>query len=135
MHPEILYAYFIGIASISFGLLALISPSTAANLFGVELHTSYASASSSPQSSPYTGPPSAFVAGKGARDITIGLCYLAFGYQAESRSVRVVTLAHAVTAAIDVLVAWRHSCKSKDKRTWMYGVGTAGLVIALTVAL
>lgn len=133
MHPQILYACFMGITSISFGLLALISPSTAADLFGVELHTSYASASS-PQSSLYSGP-SAIFAGKGARDITIGLCYLAFGFQAEFRSVRVVTLAHAVTAAIDALIAWRHSGESKEKKTWMYGLGTAGLVIALTVAL
>jgi len=135
MHVDILYAYFMGIASISFGLLALISPSTAAYLFGVGLHTSNASTSSSPQSSLYTGAPSAFVAGKGARDITIGLCYLAFGYHADFRSIRVVTLAHAVAAAIDVLVAWRHSSESKEKKTWMYGIGTAGSVIALTLAL
>jgi hypothetical protein len=135
MHPEILFAYLMGIACISFGLLALISPSTAAELFGVELHRSSVSDSASTPSSPHSESSSAVIAGRGARDITIGLCYLTFGFLAEFRAIRVVTLAHMIAAVVDVFVTWRYSVQSKEKKTWIYGVGTAGLVVALTVAL
>jgi uncharacterized membrane protein HdeD (DUF308 family) len=126
-------AYFMGIASISLGLLALISPSIAADLFGVRLASTPAPPSSSSPSSPHTTPSSAFLAAKGARDITLGLCYLALGYEAEFRIVRILMLAHTVTGAIDGLVVWRQRGESKEKKAWTYGIGTAGLMLALTV--
>ncbi|KIM99184.1 hypothetical protein OIDMADRAFT_19995 [Oidiodendron maius Zn] len=128
MNPGVYGAYFMGISSIFLGLLALISPSTAADLFGVRLPSS----SSSP-SSPHSTSATAFLAAKGARDITLGICYLALGYEQELRIVRIMMLAHMVTGVIDALVVWAQRGESKEKRVWTYGIGTAGLLVALMV--
>lgn len=42
-------------------------------------------------------------------------------------------LAHTVTGVIDGLVVWRQRGESKEKKAWTYGIGTAGLMLALMV--
>jgi uncharacterized membrane protein HdeD (DUF308 family) len=118
-------AYLMGTASIILGLFAIFSPTTGANLFGISL----------PPSPPQTSPASAFLAAKGARDITIGILYLVFGYEAEFRMVRILMLAHIVTGAVDAVVAWNNGGEKGEKRQWTFGIGTVGLVVALAVGL
>jgi hypothetical protein len=114
--------YFMGVASLSIGLLALISPFKAAEVFGVALI--------SPSSSSSTSPPStlAFLAAKGGRDISLGICYFALGYQREFSAVRVLMMAHAVTGVVDAVAVYRYGLETK---AWGHGIGTAGLVLFL----
>lgn len=115
-------AYFMGMASLSVGLLALISPFKAAEVFGVAI--------ASPSTPSSTPPPStlAFLAAKGARDITLGICYFALGYRRELGALRVLMMAHAVTGAVDAVAVYRYGL---EKKAWGHGIGTAGLVVFL----
>lgn len=58
-----------------------------------------------------------------------------FGYEEESRFVRMLTLAHAFTAAVDAVVALNHRGKNKENNLWSYGMGTAGLLLAFAFGL
>jgi uncharacterized membrane protein HdeD (DUF308 family) len=124
-------AYLMGSASILHGLLAIFLPSFAANLFGISLPVSSSS------SSLHNSQVSAFLAAKGGRDITIGILYLVFGYEAEFRMMRILMLAHMVTGAVDAVVAWNSGAEKGEgeKRQWSFGLGTIGLVVALAVGL
>jgi hypothetical protein len=70
----------------------------------------------------------AFLAAKGARDITLGICYFALGYQREFSAVRVLMMAHAVTGIVDAMAVHRYGL---EKKAWGHGIGTAGLVVFL----
>ena len=129
MRLDSLGAYLIGSASIFMGLLAIFAPPKAANLFGIALPPP------APGSSSKTSTSSAFLAAKGARDITLGVLYLVFGYEEESRFVGMLTLAYAFTAAVDAVVAWNHCGENKENKPWSYGMGTAGLLLALAFGL
>jgi uncharacterized membrane protein HdeD (DUF308 family) len=122
-------AYLVGSASIVLGLLAIFLPSFAANLFGISLPAS--PSSSSLQNSQLL----AFLAAKGARDITIGILYLVFGYEAEFRMMRILMLEHMITGVVDAVVAWNSDAGKgeEEKRQWSFGLGTVGLVVALAV--
>jgi Domain of unknown function (DUF4267) len=129
MRIDYLGAYLMGSASIFIGLLSMFAPSKAANLFGIALPPP------APESSSKTSTSSAFLAAKGARDIALGVLYLVFGYEEESRFVGMLTLAYALTAAVDAVVAWNHREQNKENKPWSYGIGTAGLLLALTFGL
>jgi hypothetical protein len=115
-------AYFMGFASLSVGLLALITPSTAADVFGVSL------ASQSPSPSTSQSAALAFLVAKGARDITLGISYFALGYRKQFGAVRVLMMAHAMTGAVDALVVGMYGVRRK---AWGHAVGTAALVVFL----
>jgi hypothetical protein len=118
-----------GSASIFIGLLSISAPSKAANFFGIALP------SPTPEPASKTSPSSAFLAAKGARDIALGFLYLVFGYEEESRFIGMLTLAYAFTAAVDAVVAWNHRGDNKENKSWGYGMGTAGLLLALAFGL
>lgn len=46
-----------------------------------------------------------------------------------------LTLAYAFTAAVDAVVAWNHRGENKEHKPWSYGMGTAGLLLALAFGL
>jgi hypothetical protein len=46
-----------------------------------------------------------------------------------------LTLAYAFTAAVDAVVAWNHRGDNKENKSWGYGMGTAGLLLALAFGL
>ena len=125
-------AYLAGIYSIAIGLLAIISPSIGPHLYGVELPPSVPSTNSPAQSSPYTIP--VFLAAMAVREIDLGLLYLIFGYKADVYTVRGMMLVHVVSGAVHAFLAWRYRGEGSEKRPWTFGIGTAGLVLALAVA-
>ena len=105
-------AYFFGTAAISVGLLALISPNRAANIFGAPLST------------PAQTDSTTHLAAKGVRDITLGICYFVFGYRSDIGALRTLMLAHVVTGAVDSILVWKNGATGKALG---HGVGTLGL--------
>lgn len=70
--------------------------------------------------------PNAYLAAKGARDITLGICYFAFGYQRNLRALRTLVMAHVVTGAVDTAIVYLYGIKEK---VWGHAIGTLGLVV------
>jgi Domain of unknown function (DUF4267) len=119
-------AYFMGTAATAVGLLSLFAPLQAAEVFGVPFVAS--PSSSNPSPSPPNSAAIAFLAAKGARDLTLGVAYFALGYQGNFSAVRVLMFAHALTGAVDAGVVSRFGI---GRKAWGHGVGTVGMVLWL----
>lgn len=109
-------AYIFGSAAISVGVLALFSPTQAADTFGVPLHNVQSTDSTT------------YLAAKGVRDITLGICYFTFGYRLDTRALRTLMIAHIITGLVDSVLVWKNGVSGK---AWGHGIGTLGLVLML----
>jgi hypothetical protein len=119
-------AYFMGTASATVGLLSFLAPQQAADVFGVPFGPS--TSSSSPTLSPSNSATIAFLAAKGARDLTLGITYFVLGYQGNSSAVGVLMFAHALTGAVDAGLVSKFGIA---KKAWGHGIGTLGIVLWL----
>ena len=93
--------YFQGAAALSVGVFALISPRQAANFFGVPL----------PAATPLESTP--YVTAKGARDVTLGICYILFSYRSGFPALRTLMTAHIFTGIVDSVLIWKHGPRRK----------------------
>jgi len=105
--------YFVGGLALALGALAFYMPSTMAGQFGLPLPTRSAEP---------------LVQVKGARDISIGLAYLLFGYQGNAQAVGVLVICHALVGVFDALIVWNHGVR---QQVWGHVFG-AGLLAALS---
>jgi Domain of unknown function (DUF4267) len=118
-------AYLLGAAAISVGMLPFISPSKAEEVFGIPPASSPSDPSQHPITLQSTSP---FLVAKGARDITLGLCYVAFAYQKDFRALRTLMVAHGFTGAVDSILVWR---LGRSDKALGHGLGTLCMGIVL----